>query len=236
MNSIPLSQLDQENQGKNKPIWGLNTLDTSELAQDLIGEIIIAIPFDKGNGADILKMPQTWLPQELTKVITRKRLLGATQFRRAVNDGLISIISQEEAERLMRQSGANQEKERLLQAQRHVKTAGGPRTIADSGASIARADGLIDDDEDTNRNKTYVIKDDKTVAQLASSGVEDDEPGIKPSFKMWAERLNLMADDMEVKNAIKGRRKFIPEEMRFLQRVVDRKYKETHKLIAKNIK
>lgn len=237
MNYITLSDLDKQGTKSMAPIWAINIADQSRIGR--AGEIVIAVSKPNGQGQpDLLHMPQTWLPQEVTRIIPRKRLLNSTEFRKAVNDNLLGLISEETAAKLMRQSGAKEEQSRLAAMQKHIQDAGAARTISDSTAIISRADGIVDDDdEDTSdRNKTFVIdtNEKKSVAQLAANGVEDDEPGISPSFKMWADRLNL-GKDMEAKNAIKSRSRFSKAELSFLDRTLNQKFEQARKMIKANL-
>jgi hypothetical protein len=234
MNFIPLSAYDKEGRDSTNPIWGINISDQSVTA--VAGEVILAVPRDNGDQRDLLKLPKTWLPQELTRDIPRLRLLNSPEFRRAVNGDLIGLISEEDAERLLRQNGAKEEKALLRSQEQHIRKAGAPRTIADSGAEISRLDGITDDDDDdgSGRNQTVIIDTNrkKTVAQAALDGVEDVEPGITPQFKMWVDRLKTQ-NDMDVRNQLKSRSSYKKAELRFLQRELPRALTLAHKLIAK---
>lgn len=237
MKYLSLSDLNKMGPKSMAPIWVINTADQSRVGS--AGEIVIPIQQQNGQGdPDLVHIPQTWLPQEVTRIVPRKRLLNSTRFMRAINDGLISIISEDDASRLLRQSGAKEETSRLQALQKHIKDAGAARTISDSSAIISRADGIVDDDEDDNdgRNTTVVIdtNEKKSVAELAANGLEDDEPGISTQFRMWADRLNLMKD-IEVKNAIKSKAKFSKAELGFLKRSLHSKFIMSHKMVAANL-
>lgn len=236
--TLPISHFENQGPKNLQPIWGINTADQSLLS--VVGEVLLAIPKRNGTGQpDPLHIPQTWLPQELTKDIPRQRLLNSSEFRKAVNSKLIGLIDTETAERMLRQSGAREEQERLDAQAKHVRKAGAARTIADSNATIARADGVKDDDDedDSGRNKTVVIDhdDEQSVAEAALNGVEDIEPGISPSFKMWVDKLNAAKKDLAAKNEIKGRRSFKREELGYLSRNLNRSFVLTLAMVNKNI-
>jgi hypothetical protein len=225
MKFLPISVFDK-NPSSTKPIWGINTASESDLG--VVGEILLAIPGANGQN-DRLLMPQTWLPQELTRVIPRKRLLKSVEFRSAVDKKLISLISNEEAQRLLRQDGAAEEQEKLRAHARLVRQAGAARTLSDSKAEIARADGVVEEDDNQGgRNKTVIIdhNENTSVAELAANGVEDVEPGISVQFKMWVDRLCL-SKDVLAKNDIKSRRSFTTAELRYLQRSLPRNFTNT---------
>jgi hypothetical protein len=226
-----------ENEGAKSlgAIWGINTAMETLKVQ---GEVLIAIPRPQGQGGtpDELRIQQTWLPQELTKNIPRRRLLSSTEFRRAVNGGLIGLISEEQAMKMLGQSGAREEQQRLEAVTAHIKKAGSARTIADSKADVSRADGSKDDDDDDTSTRTTIVDDsEKSVAELAANGVEDVEKGISPSFKMWVDRLST-GKDLAAKNEIKGRRSFSNAELGFMSRNLPRKFTLTLAMVNKNLK
>lgn len=228
MQFLPISYFDK-NPKSTKPIWGINTASDSEIG--MVGEILLAIPSPNGGSPDRLLMPQTWLPQELTRVITRKRLLGSVEFRSAVDKNLIGLISEEDAQRLLRQDGAAEEQARIRERQRQIRQAGAARTLADSKTEVTRADGVAveeDDDGQSGRNKTVIIdhNENANAAELAASGIEEAEPGISVNFKMWVDRL-AMSKDVLAKNDIKSRRKFSAAELRFLQRSLPRTFTQS---------
>jgi hypothetical protein len=233
MKFLPISAFDK-NPKSTRPIWGINTAAESELG--VVGEVLIAIPSPSGGKPDRLLIPQTWLPQELTRVVTRKRLLESAEFRSAVDKQLISLISIEDAERLLRQDGAAEEQEKIRERNRQIRQAGQARTLADSKTEVSRADGVVvaddGDEESSGRNKTVIIDQNKntSVAELAANGVEEHEPGIKMDFKMWADRLHLEKDIL-AKNSIKSRRKFSAAELRYLQRNLPRTFSQSLTLV-----
>lgn len=224
MKFLPISNFDK-NAKSTRPIWGINTAAESDLG--MVGEILITVPSANGGQPDRLLIQPTWLPQELTRVIQRKRLLGAVEFRQAVERGLISLVSPEEAQRLLRQDGAAEEQEKIRERAREVRKAGSARTLADSKTEISRADGVVaeDDDDQRGRNKTVIIdhNENSSVAELAADGIEEHEPGVSVQFKMWADRLAL-SKDVLAKNDIKSRRKFSNAELRYLARTLPRTF------------
>ena len=227
MKFLSISHFDR-NPKSTKPIWGVNTASESDLG--VVGEILLAIPGPNGGTPDRLLMPQTWLPQELTRVIGRKRLLNAVEFRSAVDKKLISLISEEDAQRLLRQDGAAEEQDKIRARAQQIRQAGQARTLADSKTEVTRADGVAveEDDDQGGRNKTVIIDSNEraNVAELAASGVEDVEPGISVQFKMWVDRLAL-SKDVLAKNDVKSRRKFSTTELRYLQRELPRAFTQT---------
>lgn len=234
MKLLPVSHFESQGRKNLQPIYGINTLADSVLKQT--GEVIIAVPTSTGQGnPDILRVAQTWLPQELTRNVTRQRLLNCSQFRRAVSDGLIGLIDQETAEKMLRQSGAKEERERIDAQTRHIRATGAARTIADSKAEISRADGQDDEDEDDNSGKARVIDPMKqSVAQQALAGVEEHEKGISPNFKMWVDRIS-MGKDLPAKTEIKARARFSKAELSFMLRQLPLTFVNARAIINKSL-
>jgi hypothetical protein len=237
--TVSISELDAQGSKATNSIWCINTADQSELR--VMGEIKIAVPKRNGQGnPDVINVAQTWLPQELTRDVERRRLLAASEFRHAVSAKLISLVTEDTANRILKQPHASEEQQRLDAQRAHMKKAGAARTIADSNATIARADGVKDDDDDSSSglNKTVIIDhsddDTKSVAQLAANGVEDYEPGISSQFKMWVDRLNT-GSDVGAKNEIKARRSFSKAELRFLASRLNKKFVSCKAMVEKNL-
>lgn len=236
---LNISDFESEGPKALGAIWGINTSEKSAIA--VSGEVLLAIPKRNGTGQpDPLRMPLTWLPQELTRDIPRQRLLQSSEFRKAVSSQLIGLIDEDTAKRMLRQSGANEEQQRLTAQTKHIRDAGAARTIADSNATIARADGVKDDDDEdrSGRNKTVMIDhddDDKqSVAELAAAGVENVEPGITPQFKMFVDKI-ARTNDANAKLEIKGRRTFTKKEMAYMGRNLPQKFTSTIAMIQKNL-
>lgn len=240
---LPVSYFEKEGPKATGPIWAINTADTSELKT--AGEVVLPIPKSSGVGdPDIVKVPQTWLPFELTSDVTRPRLLRASLFRKAVTKGLIGLIDEETAARLLRQEGAAEEQARLKAVREHIRTAGAARTIADSKSEISLADGSDPDDDgsDDGLNSTVVLDHnskkvrakEKTVAQLAAAGVEEEEPGISVQLRMWVQRLNKGKDDAAYVE-VKARRSFKRVELVYLSRELSSKFVKTLAMVNRNL-
>lgn len=233
MKTLPLSAYDK-NPKSTRAIWGINTAAESDVKVQ--GELLISIPaVTAGGQADRMMIQQTWLPQELTQVITRPRLLASAEFRNAVAKGLITLIPISEAERLLRQDGAAEELEKLRARNLAVREAGTARTLSDSKAEIHLADGtkVEDDDED---DSTVIIDSNRTqnVAKAAAAGVEEHEPGISVQFKMWVDRV-CMSKDVLARNDIRSRSKFSKAELGYLQRNLPRSFTTALALVNANL-
>ena len=174
------------------PVWALNGSSESELAQP--GEVHVGIPKINGSKVDDLHLPQSWLPVCLTDQIPRPQLLASSEFRTAVTNRLVVLITAEFAEEISEQEGAEEERERLLELRRTVREATASRTIADSGAEVI---------------STSEITDRQTEINAAKS----DE--LDASFVLFANNLHSKSD-IECLNLIRGRGKFSGRELKHL--------------------
>jgi hypothetical protein len=211
--TIPLSQLDRETIGE---IWVINT--AAQSAYEIRGNIVIGIPNVRGGEPEVLTIPQTWLPVQVTAEIPRIRILESTQFRKAVAKGLISCVSEQTAERMLRQEGSREEQRRLLGLAQQVRDATKQRTIADSKVEMINTSGQRGDDDYDDRVRVDIVGTDghsmADVSALAKAGLQD-ENGFSSSFVMFANLLKTEGDVASM-NAIKSRGKLKRKEIRFL--------------------
>jgi hypothetical protein len=135
------------------------------------------------------------------------------RFRRAVIEGLIKVISRDDAERLLMQEGAYEERERLDGLKDIVTNATKQRKIT---AEMTVVGG---DNDDDNESESVEMFSDENVGKAAKRGIENDEDGLQPSFKMQVERW-VEESDMSVLNAMRARGKFTPGELRYMKSVL----------------
>jgi hypothetical protein len=234
-----LSIVELENSGDRGSVWVLNSAPSSEIAeiysQELRGDIIIPIPKMQGSGMDHFIVHQTWLPIDASEQFSKERLLRSSEFRNAVRKGLITIISDESARTILSKEGAQKEKARLVAQARHVYQAGASRKISESNVDIYVPDSNgrkpVDDDEDTPIKSRNLEA--SQIAELARGGIEEDDDGLLPSFKIFAERLTE-ENDLEALNAIRSRGSFKRKELRYLKDVLSDKPK-TYAALKKRI-
>lgn len=210
IDGISIAHFDESNGGR---LWVVN--NAANTKRKLRGKVFIAIPDGSGRLTDGLVIPYTWLPIDVAAQIPKNELLQSRQFRRAVNDGLIKIISDEDAQRLLMQPGVEEEQERLERENDIVENATKQRGIT---AEMTVIGGGVDDDEEEEAVEMF---GEESLAKLTKRGIEADEDGVQPSFKMLAERWS-QESDMSVLNAMRARGKFTPSELRFMKSVLNR--------------
>lgn len=75
-------------------------------------QILFSVPSPMGT-ADTVIVPVTWIPVELTALVSKEQLMAASAFRRAISNGLIALITPEYAEYLMQDDMAKHEADRM---------------------------------------------------------------------------------------------------------------------------
>jgi hypothetical protein len=188
---VTISSLEQGEQ--TQPIWALNGSAESEANQP--GEVHVGIPKVNGTKVDDLYLPQTWLPICLTDQIPRAQLLASSEFRNAVNNRLVILISTEFADEISQQDGVDEERVRLQDLTRAVKDATQSRSISQSGAEIISTNDLSEASRD--------------------QGEAADPDALSASFVMFANTLTDKTD-IEALNLIRGRGKFTGKELNHL--------------------
>lgn len=207
---LKLSDLDENERGS---LWVMNNAFNSKATRKSRGTVFIGIPDAAGRTTEGLEIPHTWLPIDADAQIPRQELLKSRQFRRAIVDGLIKIISRDDAERLLMQDGAYEEQERLERQKDIVQEATKQRGIK---AEMTMIGG---DKEDEEEDEASVEMFGESLAQATKRGIEADEDGLQPSFKMLADRW-VEEGDMSVLNAMRARGKFTPPELRYLKAIL----------------
>lgn len=209
-------------QGPTDPVYVINSSAKSEYTRGQRGEVLLVIPQIHGNG-DPTKhtVRQTWLAEDLTNFVPRAALLQSTEFRRAVNMGLIQPITVEYAQYLEQRPGYNEEVRRLRERQNNIDQVSAPRTIAQSGAEVSRADGVKDDENDVqiiDNDGRSVHSSELNTAQAAAKGL-DLVDGLEPAFTMWADRLQSQPD-VDALNSIRSYGGMKKRQLKYLRRVL----------------
>lgn len=95
-------------QDSNEEIWVLNTTQGATR-----GNVLFPVPNATGTDLDNVVIFNSFVPQCLTNQVTRKQLLESAQFKRAVNRGLLKLVSVEHANVLLQEPGAREEADKV---------------------------------------------------------------------------------------------------------------------------
>lgn len=105
--SLSISQCEQSNESS---VWVLNTSGANGSSKGIIN-----ITITEGNGrATVVRVPVTAIPVDLTTQATKNALMMSPDFRRLVASGIVRLISDENAMKMLDNDTARAEQRRLL--------------------------------------------------------------------------------------------------------------------------
>ena len=110
--TITLSALEMNK--KSPSVWVMNRTEGDTRSR-------ILIPTKTKSGDMILTIPATFVPVDLSMQASKDDLLTSAQFRQTISKGLIDLLSDEEADAILRMEGAAEEVLRLQRESRQGK-------------------------------------------------------------------------------------------------------------------
>lgn len=114
---ITVSQAEQANTSS---VWVLNTSGERGKSKGIINITII-----EGNGrSNVVRIPVTHIPIDLTTQATKSAILMSPDFRRLVQASIIKLISEDDALKMLDAPGAKEEQRRLLDIDRQHEIQG----------------------------------------------------------------------------------------------------------------
>lgn len=150
---------------------------TNETRGEGRSQIVLNVNKASGIGVETLIIAPTWVPQELTGQIPKNILLNSSDFRRAVTNGWIRIISEEYAADMLKQPGAKEELDKV--------------TARNNSTDITSVEGMSD----------------ITVNDVITDPIESQEASIRVSpsvMAVFGEFENDELSELEVLNALRN--------------------------------
>lgn len=109
-----VAELEQSEKGS---VFVLNNLKG-----EYKGMIVIPVARKNGNGHDVVRVPPTFIPVDLTMQVSKVQLLDSTEFRQTINKGLIRLITKEYADTIMQQPEAQAEAQQVANNMSRART------------------------------------------------------------------------------------------------------------------
>lgn len=197
------------------PVWVLNT---AHKAVEHGGEIHITIPRANGNPV-FIHLPKSWIPENLVEHAPRKDILDSTYFMAAVKNESITLITDEEAQRLLARPAASDERRRLDQKKAAIQAATASRGLS---KNVTISGGSDEDDGDTPATPTSKGLPKKNASiSMANLGEDGSEPGdapetVRPNFRAWVAQINNLTQE-EASNELKIRAELSEDEAAYLR-------------------
>jgi hypothetical protein len=111
---MTLGDLEKEEKG---PVFVQNVSTGDEA-----GQVLITVPKKNGNGSDLVKVPKTFIPMDLTSQVPRSQLIEAAEFRKTITGGLLKLCTPEYAEMLLNSEDGKDEARRIANDLLKTKT------------------------------------------------------------------------------------------------------------------
>ncbi len=102
---MSIEQLEEVEKG---PVFVINAT-----SGELGGNLLFSVPKLNGNGHDLIRVPKTFIPIDLSMQVSRQQLIASSEFRSTVNKGLIKIASREYANMLLQSEDGRAEQLRI---------------------------------------------------------------------------------------------------------------------------
>jgi len=205
--AISLDELEA-NEDK-KSIWLLNSAADSKLQME--GELLINIPTAQGR-AELMRVPQSWLPYNATGRFTKKRLLESTEFRNAVVEELVTLIDEPTASKILKSPGAREEQLRMQNLSQQIREAGSVRKISDANVDVVNSRELSGREGNA---PSVSVHNDNVTAQV-KAGVTTGVGGLSANFEAFFQRLKQQPDTNTL-GLVQGKAKLSRKELRYLR-------------------
>lgn len=102
-----LAQLEEKPEAG--PVWVLNSSKGERR-----GDVVLTVARKSGIGSDAIVVPATFIPLDLTMIVSRKQLLDDNQFRQALHNQLLKLVNPEDCAKMFEEDdGARRERARL---------------------------------------------------------------------------------------------------------------------------
>jgi hypothetical protein len=108
---------DLEESGEKGSVWVLNTM-----TGDMQGQLLINVPKKHGNGQDLVRVPKTFIPMDLTDQVSKGQLVESSEFRKTITGGLLKLITPEYAELVLSSDEGREERRRVVNEMNKAKT------------------------------------------------------------------------------------------------------------------
>lgn len=202
-----MSISDLEDTGEKGAVWVLNTM-----TGDMQGQLLINVPKKHGNGQDLVRVPKTFIPMDLTDQVSKGQLLESSEFRKTITGGLLKLITPEYAELVLSSDEGREEKRRVINEMNKAKT-----IIANAGVASDDDEEEVDvEDAGREARKLRDGSDNGKSGKTAKANVklqtavnngleaEDNEKQLLARIRTYATTNDLTIADIKWLNAKLG--------------------------------
>lgn len=205
-------------------IGAIHAVNNSPVTYPPGADIYITVYSGRQGEPTTVVLPLSWLPQSLTEQAARSAILDSVHFLKAVNLGMIRLISAEEYAALCASPRAEAERERLSQVKNAVETAS--KTEGNTAFKLELENPQDLANSSSGKNGKVHLND----FDLGEAG--DD---VTHNFKAWVNKMNAEGTTEESAiNMVRLRQEFTNEELQYLHDKI--KHGRIKSVVAKKLK
>jgi hypothetical protein len=217
--------LQEATDQKGGPLYVINTADQ---IHDGGGDVNLSVPV--GNQTQLIVIPRTWIPIDLTASVPRKFVLDSINFINSVSSGIIQICSSAYAESIKKDSSYNDEASNVKGYLKSRRSAVEVNRGLSKGVTITEQNAASDNRSDptiranaSGNNKTKPIKASSHVVldflgdapeENATPAVENVEE-VSAQFIAWVTKLNTL-DQAKATNELRIKGSLTEAEMQYI--------------------
>lgn len=165
------------------------------------GVVIFTVPQNNGVDLDVVKIPATFIPIELTAQVSKKQLLSSSELRKCVNSRKIILLDEDYALELLDEEDAVKEKERLFNEEQ----------------AILNINQALDEDVMTGD-----MLDPELARHKDRTAGSTKEPSMR--VQVLVDQLNESGDETGALNSLRNLGKLEKEDYLHIAKKVDRKF------------
>ena len=217
MKSVSLNELRQYSPSQS--VWVLNTTTSSPTMQRNIdpetgkwkqerADVVIQINSIVGDERETVVIPQSFLPVDVTEYASLRDLLESSSFRKALREGLITVIDEDSADELFNSPGADVERKRLRQQEIKIRNLSAARSITKTE--------VINVSNPSENDSRVPYSEVRPVHEIPHTEEDDFDPSFVANVMRWSQM-----DSISVLNEMRASGHFSRRELNYVLSKLD---------------
>ena len=217
MKSVSLNELREY--PASRSVWVLNTTTSSPTMQRNIdpetgkwkqerADVVIQVNSAVGDERETVVIPQSFLPVDVTEYASLRDLLESGSFRKALREGLITVIDEDSADELFNAPGADVERKRLREQEIKIRNLSAARAITKT--EVINVSNPSENDNHVPYSEVH------PVHEIPHTEEDDFDPSFVANVMRWSQM-----DSISVLNEMRVSGKFSRRELSYVMSKLD---------------
>lgn len=217
MKSVSLNELREY--PASRSVWVLNTTTSSPTMQRNIdpetgkwkqerADVVIQVNSAVGDERETVVIPQSFLPVDVTEYASLRDLLESGSFRKALREGLITVIDEDSADELFNAPGADVERKRLREQEIKIRNLSAARAITKTE--------VINVSNPSENGNHVPYSEVRPVHEIPHTEEDDFDPSFVANVMRWSQM-----DSISVLNEMRVSGKFSRRELSYVMSKLD---------------